>query len=138
MLYIACHSVNDSNVDLNKIVENQQIPRHFLSKILQLLVRNKLLISMKGPTGGYRLSRKPDDIRLIDIVEAIDGLDAFEECGIFYRQCNENDPCPIHHEFRTFMNSIQAVFKSTRLQSMNIDDCDCNKNLADLIKIPRL
>lgn len=133
MLYIACHSVNGSNVDLNKIAENQQIPKHFLSKILQLLVKSKLLISMKGPTGGYRLSKDPENISLINVVEAIDGLRAFEECGVFNRPCDAHDPCPVHDKFRAFMNNILDLYQGKKLQNFHIDDCECTKNLSNFI-----
>jgi Rrf2 family protein len=96
MFYIALHSSEDKNVDLSEIAREQNIPKHFLSKILQLLVKEKLLVSMKGPTGGYRLKRSADDITLLEIVDSIDGLDIFNQCGIGFKECDPSDPCPIH------------------------------------------
>ena len=52
MLYIAMNASEDRNVGLREIAVNQGIPVHFLSKILQMLVKNKLLNSVKGPNGG--------------------------------------------------------------------------------------
>lgn len=124
MFYIASHSSEDNNVDLNTIAHEKDIPKHFLSKILQLLVKNKLLISMKGPNGGFRLSRPADDITLIEIVEAIDGLDIFNQCGIGFRDCDENDPCPIHTDYKRIRDRVRYLFETKTLEALTKDVLD--------------
>lgn len=119
MFYIALHSSDDKNVDLNRIAEEKNIPKHFLSKILQLLVKHKLLVSMKGPTGGYKLSRPADEITLLEIVEAIDGLDIFDQCGIGFRKCNPYKPCPIHNDYKRIRDRVYRLFESKTLISLN-------------------
>ncbi len=115
MLYIGLQYHKDTNVELNEIAVQQDIPKHFLSKILQLLVKHKLLCSMKGPTGGFRLPCPPEEIRLIEIVDAIDGLDIFEQCGIGLKRCTDEDPCPIHHEYKRIRERVREVFESRTL-----------------------
>lgn len=115
MFYIALHSAQDKNVELSEIAETQNIPKHFLSKILQLLVKNKLLISMRGPNGGFRLSRDPEKICLLDVVEAIDGLDIFNQCGIGFRECDDTSPCPIHEEYKNSRETVFNLFKNKTL-----------------------
>jgi Rrf2 family protein len=56
-----------------QIAEQEQIPAHFLAKILQDLTRKGLLRSSKGPSGGFALRTPASQIRLIDLVEALDG-----------------------------------------------------------------
>src|SRR5438552_12773282 len=55
------------------IAKAQGIPERFLLKVLKPLVSARVLISIKGPNGGYRLARAPSDITMLDIVEAVDG-----------------------------------------------------------------
>jgi len=55
------------------IAEEEQIPAHFLAKILQELTRKGLLRSNKGPSGGFSLRLPANQIRLLDLVEALDG-----------------------------------------------------------------
>ena len=55
------------------IAEEEQIPAHFLAKILQELTRKGLLRSNKGPSGGFALRVPASQIRLLDLVEALDG-----------------------------------------------------------------
>jgi Rrf2 family transcriptional regulator, iron-sulfur cluster assembly transcription factor len=56
-----------------QIAEQEQIPAHFLAKILQELTRKGLLRSSKGPSGGFALRTPASQIRLLDLVEALDG-----------------------------------------------------------------
>lgn len=118
MIFIALHETADTNISLNRIAEEQDIPKHFLSKILQLLVKHKLLVSMKGPTGGFSLNRSPDDITLIEVIEAIDGLDMFNQCGIGFKRCDDNHPCPIHHEYKKVRARIQDLFEHKTLKEL--------------------
>ncbi len=121
MFYIASHSTEEKNISLNEIASDKNIPQHFLSKILQLLVKHKLLISMKGPNGGFRLSRSPENITLIEIVKAIDGLDIFNQCGIGFRECNEDDPCPIHTDYSRIREHVQNLFETKTLEALTED-----------------
>jgi Rrf2 family transcriptional regulator, iron-sulfur cluster assembly transcription factor len=121
MIYIALHSSEEENVDLGKIADNQDIPKHFLSKILQVLVKHKLLTSMKGPKGGFKLNAPADEITLIEIIEAIDGLDVFHQCGIGFKQCDDNHPCPIHHDFKPVRDKVEKLFIEKTLQELTED-----------------
>lgn len=121
MIYIALHSTNDKNVDLGQIAEKQEIPKHFLSKILQMLVKNGLLRSMKGPTGGFSLNRSANDITLIEVIDAIDGLDVFTQCGIGFKKCDDEHPCPIHNEYKQVRNNIRELFENKSLLELTED-----------------
>lgn len=118
MLFIALHATEDENVGLNRIAKEQDIPKHFLSKILQMLVKHKLLYSMKGPTGGFNLNRPADQITLIQVIEAIDGLDVFNQCGIGFKRCDDSHPCPIHHDYKKVRNRIQDLFEHKTLKEL--------------------
>lgn len=129
MFYIAAHCKEGCNIELREIAEERDIPKHFLSKILQQLVRQKLLCSMKGPHGGFRLNRDPSAITLIDIVEAIDGVEIFDECGIGLKKCNKNDPCPIHDDFKTLREQVKELFQTKTLESLAADIVNGNKEI---------
>lgn len=57
----------------HKIAEERGIPERFLLKVLKPLVTLRLLQSIKGPHGGYRLAKKPNEITLLEVLEATDG-----------------------------------------------------------------
>lgn len=131
MLYIAYHHADNQHIELKIIAEKQKIPKYFLSKILQLMVRRKLLISMKGPTGGFRLNKDPDEIYLIEIVDATDGLEIFNQCGIGFKKCDDKNPCPIHDDFKKIRNQVQLLFENTSLKQM-VEDVKSGKSIIGL------
>lgn len=133
MFYIALHSTDKKNVDLNEIAVEQNIPKHFLSKILQLLVKQKLLVSMKGPTGGYKLNRPADEISLLEIVEAIDGLDIFKQCGIGFQKCNPDKPCPIHNDYKKIRDKVYKLFEEKTLVALN-EEIKNDQRMGKIVK----
>jgi Rrf2 family protein len=55
------------------VAKAQGIPERFLLKVLKPLVSARVLISVKGPNGGYRLARPAQDVSLLEVIEAVDG-----------------------------------------------------------------
>lgn len=121
-LYLAVrHSGGVEKVSLQEIAVSQEIPSHFLSKILQTLVRHGLLVSTKGPRGGFKLTKSPEDIRLLDIVSVIDGLEMFDRCGIGLRACSDENPCPIHHDYKVIKSRVRQVLTLKTLAELSKD-----------------
>ena len=118
ILYIALHSEDGKAIGLKRISESQNIPIHFLSKILQQLVKGKILSSIKGPNGGFILSTHPSKLRLIRVVKIIDGLDIFERCGIGLKQCSDKNPCPIHFEMEVVKDKIRLFLTEKTLAEL--------------------
>src|SRR5947209_19341605 len=63
----------DKPVASHHIADARGIPERFLLKVLKPLVSARVLDSVKGPHGGYKLRKQPSDITMLDIVEAVDG-----------------------------------------------------------------
>lgn len=74
----------DGYVLLDELCQGSDLPRHFVAKIFQDLVRKGLLTSAKGRGGGFALARKPDTLSVADVVVAVDGPEAIDkaESGI--------------------------------------------------------
>jgi Rrf2 family protein len=91
---------------VKNIAEQEQIPAHFLAKILQQLARKGLLRSSKGPTGGFAMRVDPGEVRLLDIVEALDGLAPFQQCASGLAECNDDMPCSMHDSWVALRSRI--------------------------------
>jgi Rrf2 family protein len=63
----------DRPIPSHTIADERNIPERFLLKVLKPLVSAQILLSIKGPNGGYRLARQASDISILDVVEAVDG-----------------------------------------------------------------
>jgi len=121
-IYLALYGKDDSKIGIKKISESLEIPTPFLGKILQLLARNNLLNSTKGPHGGFSLAHKPEDISLYEIVKTIDGDKMFTDCLLSERDCkHEESHCALHGEYAEIRHSITQMFKSQNLKSLTSD-----------------
>jgi len=91
---------------VKQIAAEEEIPSHFLAKILQQLARKGLLRSSKGPTGGFTLRVPADEIRLVDIVEALDGLGEYQKCTSGLAECSDDMPCALHDSWKALRSRI--------------------------------
>ena len=87
---------NGSTILLDQLVAGTTLPRDFMAKIFQKLVKAKLLTSAKGRGGGFALARPAHDITLMDIVESIEGPKPLDSCVVGLERCNDDMPCPQH------------------------------------------
>jgi Rrf2 family iron-sulfur cluster assembly transcriptional regulator len=85
------------------------IPYHFLAKILQNLTHKRLLVSQKGPTGGFALAKSPREISLYDIVEAVDGVGFATSCVMGFPECSAKNPCAVHDMWAEVRKNLQAT-----------------------------
>lgn len=95
------------------------IPVPFTVKILQELVRNGIVSSLKGPGGGFYLSEKNLNLPLIEIVKTIDGLSFFSSCGLGLSECSEEHPCPIHHTFKETRTRLLGLLSETKVRDLS-------------------
>jgi Rrf2 family protein len=63
---------SDRPIASHKIAQERGIPERFLLKVLKPLVTARVLTSVKGPNGGYKLARPATDITMLEIVEAVE------------------------------------------------------------------
>ncbi|MEX0654058.1 MAG: Rrf2 family transcriptional regulator [Phycisphaeraceae bacterium] len=101
---------------LDDLCEKTDLPRHFLAKVFQDLVRSGLLISARGRGGGFALARSAKEIHLIEVVEAIDGTQALKQCVVGMARCDDQQPCPQHDQWKPLRTQIRKFLEETTLE----------------------
>ena len=96
-----------------------QIPANYLSKLLWQLKNAGLLTTARGSGGGYKLERPPEQIRLIDIVEVFDALQARPSCVLGQGECTEQDACSAHHAWKVVRITYLDFLDSTTLADIS-------------------
>jgi len=120
-IYIAGQSVKGERVSLKDIAEEIDSPVAFTAKILQQLSRNKIIDSVKGPTGGFEISlENRNRTNLGHVVKAIDGDGIFKLCGLGLKDCSEKHPCPVHHQFKSIREKLCLMLDNTTVEEMAI------------------
>lgn len=118
LLYIATESDKSKKTELVKIAETLDIPKPYLAKIMQQLVKRGLARSTKGPNGGFYMTPKEKSKNLLNIVEAIDGLEYFSQCGLGMEQCDTDNPCPIHAEMVKIRENLMKTFSKYSVEKI--------------------
>lgn len=97
VLFLAVHSSQKQKILAKNISEPTNIPKAYLSKILQELSRHNIVSSVRGPGGGFYLSEDNRMVHLMDIIHVIDGDHRLTSCMLSLQDCNADHPCPMHH-----------------------------------------
>ncbi len=106
MIYLAVH--DGKLVMVNQIAEDYNIPKYYLAKIVQTLSKHHLVKSTRGRNGGIQLNKKASDIRVIDVIHAIEGPPGEKEMCIFGLDvCSDSVPCPIHDVWKNMKADIK-------------------------------
>lgn len=115
-LYIAKRSLKGERVSLKEIAREIESPEAFTAKILQQLARDEVVVSIKGPKGGFDITKKEmKRIKLVDIVKSIDGEEVFVTCGLGLNKCSAEKPCPVHDQFVEIRTNMERMLNSTSL-----------------------
>jgi Rrf2 family iron-sulfur cluster assembly transcriptional regulator len=97
------------------------VPRQFLGKILHRLAKVDLLASAKGRGGGFRFQRPPEEIVVSDVVVALEGGDITKQCVLGLDECNDEQPCPMHDQWKVFRTAL-----SEKVYAMTVADLGAN------------
>ncbi|MDX1278259.1 Rrf2 family transcriptional regulator [Oceanihabitans sediminis] len=121
-IFIAKNSYEGRRVSPKEISEEINSPQAFTAKILQALVKNNLINSVKGAYGGFEIEKdKIAAIKLSHIVKAIDGDNIYNGCGLGLETCDENHPCPVHYKFKEIRDGLKEMLESTNLEELALD-----------------
>ncbi|MBS1942299.1 MAG: Rrf2 family transcriptional regulator [Bacteroidetes bacterium] len=91
---------------------------HTVGKLLQRLVKAGIIQSAKGPKGGFYITPKQADQRVIRIVETIDGSDLFKQCGLGLNKCSDARPCPIHDAYKPIREGFKKLCNDRKVRDL--------------------
>lgn len=124
VLFLSTHKTGKLFNALEVSKEVKQ-PKEFVSKMLQILTASGIVGSKKGKNGGFYLAKLPKDIKLLDIVEAIDGLDVFNNCVLGFPGCSVSEPCPVHDKWGELRENAYKMLSEETLEDLK--DTTVNK-----------
>ncbi|MEJ2368467.1 MAG: Rrf2 family transcriptional regulator [Acidobacteriota bacterium] len=103
-----------------ELAEAAGVPRNYLSKILHALKRVGIISTARGTGGGYWLTRKPEDIRLIEVVTVFDGPQSATGCLLEStgKDCSDESPCSAHAEWKAVRERYYHFLVGTSLAAI--------------------
>ena len=94
------------------------LPGPFLAKILQTLAHADILESLRGPSGGFRLTRAPEHITLREVVDAMEGPEPFEDCLLGHADGEEACRCPLRPAWGVIQTLLTTTLARTTLRDL--------------------
>lgn len=102
------------------LARSTEIPANYLSKILLALRNAGYLTTARGSGGGYRLSKSPDEIYLMEIVELFEGSKAKPVCFLSRsKKCGDADACTAHRSWRELSMAYRGFLLSTSISMIS-------------------
>ncbi len=102
----------------SEVSKELKVPKEYVSKVMQILTESGIIGSKKGKNGGFYLAKSPSSIKLIDIVEAIDGLEIFNNCVLGFPGCSSDNPCPVHDKWGALRDDAYKMLSTETLEQL--------------------
>jgi len=125
LVYIQLQNTKGRRPGILEIASEIETPQSFTAKILQRLVKQGFVESLKGINGGFFFDTSKEDLTLRKIIISIEGDSLFHGCGFGLKKCDENNPCPLHNSYAPIRDAIDNLVTNETIQSL------ANKNSID-------
>jgi Rrf2 family protein len=102
---------------LAQIARGSLVPEHYLSKVLQQLVKAELVVSQRGAGGGFRLVRVASEVSVYEVVQVVDPIARIFECPLGL-QAHGTELCPLHKALDEAAMVIEQRFRSTSIAAL--------------------
>ena len=117
VIYLGSQRHSADRADVKTIASSIHENEHTVGKILQHLVKAKIINSVKGPHGGFFISEEQMQFPLISVVKAIDGEGIFIQCGLGFSHCSDSRPCPFHKHYKKLREYFKEMSESNTIES---------------------
>jgi len=118
VIFLASKSEPGEKAGIKEIAHFIDASEHTVGKVLQTLVKENVINSSKGPNGGFFISARQKDQPILNIVEAIDGREIFQQCGLGLSRCSSTHPCPIHNDYKAIRDNFEKLCLSKKISDL--------------------
>ena len=118
VIYLASKAEDQDKAGMIEIAKHIEASEHTVGKILQTLVRQGIINSTKGPSGGFFITKVQRSQPISNIVESIEGDQVFKSCGLGLSKCSASHLCPIHDEYKVARDLIEKLFREKKIKDL--------------------
>ncbi len=97
------------------LIEKLGVPDKYLRQLLTTLSKKGFIKSIRGREGGYVFAKNANKIYLIDIIDAVEGLDKYTGCLLGFPECSDDNPCSLHKKWVPIREELLAFLNGTTL-----------------------
>ena len=115
VLFLAKNADASRKFSTKELAKELDVPVHFIAKLLQPLVKERIISSVKGPKGGFYFTAENGKKTVCDIIHIIEHKPLLSECFMGLPECGDENPCPVHHIVAPFKEQILEKFSNMTL-----------------------
>lgn len=102
----------------HEIAKEIDVPRMSIAKIFQQLVRNGIIISVKGKRGGFYFDNNQPELTIKEVMQATGDCKILTECFLGISSCSPENPCPVHENWAKLRTAINTLVSTVTIQSL--------------------
>lgn len=118
LVYIQMQNNLGHRPGIAEIAREIEAPAFYTAKIMQRMVRYGFIASLKGKGGGFYFPDEKDKLPLFNVITAIQGDRLFTGCAFGLKQCNEQNPCPMHERYAPIREATYRLVSEETVQSL--------------------
>lgn len=118
LVYIKLQNLKNKRPGTAEISKEIDAPPFYVAKILQRLVREGYLRSLKGKGGGFFFDEKKKDLALVTLISATEGDESLTSCVFGLKECDSKNPCPLHEKYAPIRNSLSRLVSDETIGSL--------------------
>lgn len=109
-------------IPFREVARRMDVPEEFMAKILKTLVSRKLVLSTRGPRGGYKLAKPPPEISMLDVIEAVEGPVVVNVCQDSHDACALSRSCTMYSVWKLGQERMLDVYRSATLDKLAMSE----------------
>ena len=118
VLYLTNNASKENKIGSKQIANDLEMPAPFLAKTLQELTKKNIISSVKGPHGGFYLTKANEKKSLYNIIDCVDNVEKFNQCYLGQVECSDEKPCVVHSLYVPFKNKLIEKLKNKTILEM--------------------
>lgn len=132
MVFLANHR-DDWPISGARIARETNVPSRYLSAILSELVRAGVLEASPGPSGGFRMARPPEKVRLVEVLSPFDGsIQGINGCPFGNETCDDESPCAGHLRWKLVKEAYIQFLQETSVCDVSMREATIELGTASL------
>jgi Rrf2 family protein len=108
----------DRRTPTREIATKERLPLPYLRRILQVLIKNGIVTSKEGVTGGVKLAHRPAEIQLIDLIEMFQGSIQLSECMFRKKLCHNRSTCVLRKRIQEIERRVTREFEDITIADL--------------------
>ncbi len=100
------------------LVETLNVPNKYLRRLMTDMSKYGFIKSLQGREGGYVFAKNADKIFLIEVIDAVEGIDKYQGCIMGHQSCSEENPCSLHKSYAPIRDLEMEYFRKTSIKEL--------------------